>query len=172
MPERLQIHQHSNKINWISVRNVRCRIVDPVNGSKPSGQPNPRLLISPVRTSNSASGPPTTRSFLSAHDTTPAPTAEPTVPHRGPHRNSTPQFNTLYAIEIEVYGVRTDWAIWTGSRYSLRKATIGSKPAARLAGTKIDTAATKTSKPTEPANTSGSCPFTWNSSFSTSRVRK
>src|SRR5579864_1883833 len=38
----------------------------PENGSNPGGQPNPRLLMSPVRTTRSASGPPTVRSYARA----------------------------------------------------------------------------------------------------------
>src|SRR5579863_432604 len=38
----------------------------PENGSNPCGQPNPRLLMSPVRTTRSASGPPTVRSYARA----------------------------------------------------------------------------------------------------------
>src|SRR5579863_3082099 len=43
-----------------------CGGVDfPENGSKSDGQPKPRLLMSPVRTTKSASGPPTVRSYSS-----------------------------------------------------------------------------------------------------------
>src|SRR5215472_13035894 len=37
----------------------------PENGSKSDGQPKPRLLMSPVRTTRSASDPPTVRSYSS-----------------------------------------------------------------------------------------------------------
>src|SRR6266568_913456 len=48
----------------------------PENGSKPEGQPNPRLLISPVRTTRSASGLFSVRSYLSCQSRAGSPVAE------------------------------------------------------------------------------------------------
>src|SRR4051812_30287285 len=47
----------------------------PENGSKPCGHPKPRLLMSPVRATKSASGPFSVRSFLSAQSRTGSPVA-------------------------------------------------------------------------------------------------
>src|SRR4030095_2626402 len=47
----------------------------PEKGSNPAGQPNPRLLMSPVRTTRSASGPFTVRSYLRAQSWSRSPLA-------------------------------------------------------------------------------------------------
>src|SRR5215472_15784344 len=47
----------------------------PENGSKPWGQPKPRLLMSPVRTTRSASGPFSVRSYSSPQSLAGSPVA-------------------------------------------------------------------------------------------------